>query len=163
MLIRIGYFYAHMQLIINRGGVSLSNELTTLTRQESDMITLLINGESITDIAKLIGVHRNTITKWMNKDYIKAEMGKRRQELTNQGNAIILKDLSTYINNIKALANDNSDKRVALAANQYLINRVYGSPTAIVDINNSEADNTATEVNKIEIALSKMKSNHWKK
>lgn len=163
MLIRIGYFYAHMQLIINRGGVSLSNELTTLTRQESDMITLLINGESITDIAKLIGVHRNTITKWMNKDYIKAEMGKRRQELTNQGNAIILKDLSTYINNIKALANDSSDKRVALAANQYLINRVYGSPTAIVDINNSEADNTATEVNKIEIALSKMKSNHWKK
>lgn len=143
--------------------MSLSNELTTLTRQESDMITLLINGESITDIAKLIGVHRNTITKWMNKDYIKAEMGKRRQELTNQGNAIILKDLSTYINNIKALANDSSDKRVALAANQYLINRVYGSPTAIVDINNSEADNTATEVNKIEIALSKMKSNHWKK
>lgn len=141
----------------------MSNELTTLTRQESDMITLLINGESITDIAKLIGVHRNTITKWMNKDYIKAEMGKRRQELTNQGNAIILKDLSTYINNIKALANDSSDKRVALAANQYLINRVYGSPTAIVDINNSEADNTATEVNKIEIALSKMKSNHWKK
>lgn len=163
MLIRIGYFYAHMQLIINRGGVSLSNELTTLTRQESDMINLLINGESITDIAKLIGVHRNTITKWMNKDYIKAEMGKRRQELTNQGNAIILKDLSTYINNIKALANDSSDKRVALAANQYLINRVYGSPTAIVDINNSEADNTATEVSKIEIALSKMKSNHWKK
>lgn len=152
-----------MQLIINRGGVSLSNELTTLTRQESDMINLLINGESITDIAKLIGVHRNTITKWMNKDYIKAEMGKRRQELTNQGNAIILKDLSTYINNIKALANDSSDKRVALAANQYLINRVYGSPTAIVDINNSEADNTATEVSKIEIALSKMKSNHWKK
>lgn len=99
----------------------------------------------------------------MNKDYIKAEMGKRRQELTNQGNAIILKDLSTYINNIKALANDSSDKRVALAANQYLINRVYGSPTAIVDINNSEADNTATEVSKIEIALSKMKSNHWKK
>lgn len=141
----------------------MSNELTTLTRQESDMINLLINGESITDIAKLIGVHRNTITKWMNKDYIKAEMGKRRQELTNQGNAIILKDLSTYINNIKALANDSSDKRVALAANQYLINRVYGSPTAIVDINNSEADNTATEVSKIEIALSKMKSNHWKK
>ena len=61
------------------------------------------------------------------------------------------------------MANDSSDKRVALAANQYLINRVYGSPTAIVDINNSEADNTATEVSKIEIALSKMKSNHWKK
>lgn len=138
----------------------MSNELTTLTtltRQESDMITLLINGESITDIAKLLGVHRNTIYNWLNKDYINAELGKRRQELTNQGNAVILKDLATYINNIKALANDSSDKRVALAANQYLINRVYGTPTAVVDVNDKDADNTSTEVNKIELAISKLK------
>ena len=137
--------------------------LQILTQEQSDMIIMLIQGESITDIANRLNRSRQCIYDWMKLDYVKAELDRRRRELTHQGNAVILKDLNTYINNIKALANDNSDKRVALAANQYLINRVYGSPTAIVDINNSEADNTATEVNKIEIALSKMKSNHWKK
>ena len=122
---------------------------------------MLINGESISDIAKKLGRSRQTIYDWLNKDFIKAELDKKRRELTNQGNAIILKDLSTYISNIKALANDPADKRVALAANQYLINRIYGTPTAIVDVK-GDADNTATEVNKIEIALSKMKTNHWK-
>lgn len=141
----------------------MSNLTAALTKAESDMISYLISGENITDIAKMLNVSRQTIYTWMNKDYVRAELDRRRQELTRQGNAVILRDLSTYINNIKALANDNSDKRVALAANQYLINRVYGTPTAIVDINNSEADNTATEVSKIEIALSKMKRNHWKK
>ena len=139
------------------------NQLQVLTAEQSNMITMLISGESITDIAKKLDRSRQTIYDWLNKDYIKAEVDRRRRELTHQGNAIILNDLNTYIRNIQALANDSSDKRVALAANQYLINRVYGNPTAIVDINNSDADNTATEVNKIEIALSKMKSNHWKK
>lgn len=44
-----------------------------------------------------------------------------------QGNSYIMKDLTTYIDNIKALANDKSDKRVALSANQYLLNRIYGN------------------------------------
>lgn len=137
--------------------------LQILTQEQSDMIVMIINGETITDVADRLNRSRQTIYDWLNKDYVKVELDKRRRELTHQGNSIILKDLTTYINNIKALANDDSDKRVALAANQYLINRVYGSPTAIVDINNNDADNTATEVSKIEIALSKMKSNHWKK
>lgn len=138
-----------------------TGQLPILSQQESDMIVMIIRGETITDIADRLGVNRKTIYNWLNKDYVKAELDKRKQELTHQGNSIILKDLTTYINNIKALANDNSDKRVALAANQYLINRVYGTPTNIVEVEN--ADNTTTEVNKIEIALSKMKSNHWKK
>lgn len=136
--------------------------LQILTQEQSDMIIMLIQGESITDIADRLGRSRQTIYDWLAKDYVKAEMDKRRRELTHQGNNIILKDISTYINNIKALANDSSDKRVALAANQYLINRIYGTPTNIVEVGDN-ADNTSTEVNKIEIALSKMKSNHWKK
>lgn len=110
-----------------------------LTQQQSDMVTMLINGENITDIAKKLKITRNTVYAWMKKDNIKAELDKRKQELARQGNQIILKDLNTYIGNIKELANDKSDKRVCLAANQYLINRVYGSPTSNVDINsNSE-------------------------
>lgn len=138
-----------------------NNNLEILTQEQNDMIIYLIQGENITDIAKKLNRSRQTIYDWMNKSYVKAELDRRRRELTHQGNNIILRDLTTYINNIKALANDNSDKRVALAANQYLINRIYGTPTAVVEMS-SDADNTTTEVNKIEIALSKLKMNHRK-
>lgn len=116
----------------------MSNLPEILTKSESEMINMLISGENITDIAKYLNVHRNTIYAWMNKDYVKAELGRRRRELTRQGNAIILRDLTTYINNIKALANDSSDKRTALAANQYLINRVYGNPKELLEIQENE-------------------------
>ena len=159
MLIRIGYFLCVTEKEVCEVA---TGQLPILSQQESDMIVMLIRGETITDIADRLGVNRKTIYNWLNKDYVKVELDKRKQELTHQGNNIILKDLTTYINNIKALANDPSDKRVALAANQYLINRIYGTPTNIVEVGDN-ADNTATEVNKIEIALSKMKSNHWKK
>ncbi|KEI94444.1 hypothetical protein N496_20140 (plasmid) [Clostridium botulinum A2B3 87] len=116
-----------------------------ITQQQSDMITMLIEGHSITDIAKKLNITRNTVYAWMKREYINAEMDKRKQELKNQGNQIILKDLSTYIGNIKELANDNSDKRVCLAANQYLLNRIYGNPTCTTEDNNNENNDNVNE------------------
>lgn len=135
----------------------MSNNIDVLTRQESDMITLLINGENVTDIAKILNVHRNTIYNWMNRDNVKAELGRRRQELTRQGNAIIVKDLSTYIRNIQALANDPSDKRTALAANQYLINRVYGNPKEQITTDNMDDPGTSVDMETLSIKLKRFK------
>jgi hypothetical protein len=127
-----------------------------LTIQQSDMITMLINGENITDIARKLNINRNTVYNWIKKENIKAELDRRKQELTNQGNQLIMKDLTTYIGNIKDLANDKSDKRVCLAANQYLINRIYGNPTNRLEVEDEEnTDNTdATE---LELQISKFK------
>ncbi|WP_330615189.1 helix-turn-helix domain-containing protein [Romboutsia sp. 1001285H_161024_C4] len=133
----------------------MSNLPDILTREQNDMITYIINGESITDIAKILNVNRKTIYNWLNKDYVKVELDKRRQELTRQGNAIILKDLATYIRNIQALANDPSDKRTALAANQYLINRIYGNPKDQIDVGQDNDDNKSEDVNILSIKLSK--------
>ncbi|NFH61187.1 helix-turn-helix domain-containing protein [Clostridium botulinum] len=125
-----------------------------ITQQQSDMITMLIEGHSITDIAKKLSITRNTVYAWMNKDNVKAELDKRKHELANQGNQIILKDLTTYIDNIKNLANDNSDKRVSLAANQYLLNRIYGNPTNVVE-DNKENNNDNIDINALEQELNK--------
>ncbi|NFI38784.1 helix-turn-helix domain-containing protein [Clostridium botulinum] len=127
-----------------------------LTVKQSDMITMLIEGHSITDIAKKLNVTRNTIYAWMNKDNVKVELDKRKRELATQGNQIILKDLTTYIDNIKNLANDRSDKRVSLAANQYLLNRIYGNPTSVVEENSNE-NNDNLDTNVLEEELNKFK------
>ncbi|NFG01756.1 helix-turn-helix domain-containing protein [Clostridium sporogenes] len=127
-----------------------------LTVKQSDMITMLIEGHSITDIAKKLNVTRNTIYAWMNKDNVKAELDRRKRELASQGNQMILKDLTTYIGNIKELANDNSDKRVSLAANQYLLNRIYGNPTSVVEDNTSDNNDNLND-NELEQELNKFK------
>lgn len=127
-----------------------------LTKDQEKLITMLIEGNRITDIAKKIGVSRQTIYSWKDNSEVKAELDRRKQDLANQGNQLILRDLTTYIDNVKDLANDKSDKRVCLAANQYLLNRIYGNPTAVLETNNEDTgDNVDT--NELEIQLNEFK------
>lgn len=120
------------------------------------MISMLIQGETIAGIARKVNVTRSTIYSWLSKDNIKAELNRRRQDIVNEGNNYILKDVRSYIDNIKELANDSSDKRVKLAANQYLMNRVYGSPASVIETYNDET-NTTVDENELERELEKFK------
>lgn len=119
-----------------------------LTKDQEKMITMLIEGERITDIAKKIGVSRQTIYSWMNKDDAKAELDQRRQDIKTQGNAYILKDVQTYIDEVKRIAKDSTDQRVKFSANKYLIDRTLGVPTATGD---EDMDNNSDSVNENEL------------
>lgn len=127
-----------------------------LNEKQEKMISMLIEGETIAGTARAINVTRSTIYSWLSKDNIKAELNKRRQEIVNQGNNYILKDVKSYIDKIKELAKDKSDKRTCLAANQYLMNRVYGNPTSVVESYNDEFDDTVNE-NELAEQLAKFK------
>ncbi|MBZ1008638.1 helix-turn-helix domain-containing protein, partial [Clostridioides difficile] len=117
----------------------------------------------VTETARIIGVNRKTIYNWMNKEHVRKEMDRRKQELTNQGNLMILKDLDSYINNIKELASDKSDKRVMLAANQYLINRIYGTPTSTVIQAEDNSVGMGMDATEIEAAIAKIRIRTSKK
>lgn len=127
-----------------------------ISQQQEDMISMILKGENITTIAKKINVTRSTIYSWLNKDFIKNEIDRRRKDIVNQGNNYILKDAKSYIDNIKALANDKSDKRVCLAANQYLLNRIYGNPTSVIE-SNGEDNGNILDTNELELELKKFK------
>ena len=128
-----------------------------LTRQQSDMINHLINGENITDIAAHLNVSRQTIYDWMKRETVKAELDRRRRDITRQATAIILSDITKNIRNIQALANDPSDKRTALAANQYLINRVFGNPKESLEIGADTEQDSGLDNESIMAKLSKLK------
>ena len=128
-----------------------------LTRQQSDMINYLINGENITDIAAHLNVSRQTIYDWMKREIVKAELDRRRRDITRQATAIILSDITKNIRNIQALANDPSDKRTALAANQYLINRVFGNPKESLEIGTDTEQDSGLDNESIMAKLSKLK------
>lgn len=128
-----------------------------LTRPQEEAITMYIEGNTISDIARSLKVTRNTIYNWLDKSEVKAELDRRKQCIATQGNQYILKDLKTYIDKIKELAKDKSDKRVCLSANQYLLNRIYGNPTAVVD-EESNTDNVSVNENELEEQLKRFKN-----
>jgi transposase-like protein len=116
-----------------------------LNEKQEKMISMIIQGETIAAIARSVNVTRSTIYSWLNKDNIKAELNRRRQDIVNEGNNYILKDVKSYIDKIKELAKDKSDKRTCLAANQYLLNRVYGNTTSVAETYSDETDNSIDE------------------
>lgn len=132
----------------------MTNEI--ITKQQENMISLLLNGENITDIAKKLHCSRQTIYDWLKRDDVKADVDRRRRDLINQGNQLIVNDLASYISNIKELANDKSDKRVCLAANQYLINRIYGNPASTVEVN-GDINDEDSNINQLELEITKFK------
>ena len=136
--------------------LSVKGGCSMLTRPQEEAITMYIEGNTISDIARSLKVTRNTIYNWLDKSEVKAELDRRKQCIATQGNQYILKDLKTYIDKIKELAKDKSDKRVCLTANQYLLNRIYGNPTAVVD-EESNTDNVSVNENELEEQLKKFK------
>ncbi|MFU0784552.1 helix-turn-helix domain-containing protein [Clostridium tyrobutyricum] len=119
-----------------------------LTKDQEKMITMLIEGERITDIARKIGVSRTSIYTWKDNDEVKAELNRRTQDIKNQGNAYILKDVQTYIDEVKRIAKSSTDQRVKFSANKYLIDRTLGVPTATGD---EDMDNNSDNVNENEL------------
>ena len=116
-----------------------------LTKQQSDLVNCLIEGDTVTEITNKLGVSRQTIYDWMKRDIVKAELDNRRREITRQATAMILKDVGKNIANIQALANDPTDKRTALAANQYLINRIFGNPKDQVEVGIDQKEDTGLD------------------
>ncbi|MDK2800577.1 MAG: hypothetical protein PWQ70_2196 [Clostridiales bacterium] len=114
-------------------------------RYKEQLIMLYISGESKTKIAEKLKVSRQTVYDWLEREDVKTELDKARRYLERQGNELILKDLKSYIDNVKELANQKDDKRTALAANQYLIDRIYGKTVGKLDITAEAKQSTPNE------------------
>lgn len=116
----------------------------TLNEKQIQAIELLVQGETISDVAKLIGVSRVTVSTWKNKDELfKVELDKRIQSLKDDVETQIMNNINPLTSKlIKIALKSNSDK-TSLDAIIYTLNRVLGTPTnKVQDISNdnSKAD-----------------------
>ena len=102
----------------------------TLSEKQVKAIDLIIKGETLSDVARLVGVSRQTVSFWKNSDELfKAELEKSIQGLKSQVNNRILDNMNPLLDRlIKIALKSNSDK-TALDAIVYAINRVCGTPT----------------------------------
>ncbi|MDB1939209.1 phBC6A51 family helix-turn-helix protein [Clostridium tertium] len=120
----------------------------TLNDKQIKAIELLVQGESISDVAKIIGASRTTVSTWKNKDELfKTELDKSLQALKSDVETQIMNNINPLTAKlIKIALKSNSDK-TSLDAIIYTLNRVLGTPTnKIHDINNDNSKNEIVDI-----------------
>ncbi|MDU8967460.1 MAG: phBC6A51 family helix-turn-helix protein [Clostridium sp.] len=120
----------------------------TLNDKQIKAIELLVQGESISDVAKIIGASRTTVSTWKNKDELfKAELDKSLQALKSDVETQIMNNINPLTAKlIKIALKSNSDK-TSLDAIIYTLNRVLGTPTnKIQDMNNDNSKNEMVDI-----------------
>ena len=101
----------------------------TLTEKQVRAIDLIIKGETLSDVARLVGVSRQTVSFWKNSDEVfKAELEKSIQGLKSQVNARILDNMTPLMDKLIKIALKSSSDKTSLDAIIYAL-RVCGTPT----------------------------------
>lgn len=115
-----------------------------ITKEQSEMIDYLIEGKSISEIAKILNKARTTIYAWLKLEQVNEELEDRKRELTRADRDKINSSVDMCINNLLELANFSNDQRVKMQANKYLLDRALGTPT----IAKEEDDNSSNKDDK---------------
>lgn len=108
-------------------------------------IELLISGENLMNVAKLVGVSRTSLYNWLDNVEFKAELDRRVQELRNQIDKKLLVNVEPLLDKLIKIALKSKSDKTSLDACIYAINRLAGTPTAKVeDVSNTEDSNNKT-------------------
>lgn len=108
-----------------------------ITKEQYDMIDMIIQGTSIAAIARKLNKSRTTLYLWLKLDEINKEMENRKTDMKNAAKDKIIINVDKCVNNILELANQAKDPRVKLQANKYLLDQAIGSPSATKEETNA--------------------------
>ncbi len=112
------------------------------------MIEYMITGEyTMQEIADLIGVARNTLYTWLDRDDVKKKMDERLQEIKTSASKQFDAKLDKAIDEYWKLATDpKTDKRTKQIALSYWIDRALGKPVARTEMTDStQQDNKVSD------------------
>ena len=116
-----------------------------LTQQQRECLEMLIVGtKTTTEIAKEIGVSRETVSKWKNRnEEFKRELDKRSRQfetgLIDEAESLLKRTLGQAVGNIIEIANNPKNKEeTRLKASQYLVDRVLGNTTTKIEQTNDD-------------------------
>jgi hypothetical protein len=115
-----------------------------LTKQQETVVAKISAGERIMDISRELDVPRSNIYYWLKHDEeFKAELHRIEQMTKLQAQQYVMYRLNTYLANIDRIANlTDGDVRTVQKANEYMVNRVLGNPTNIIETNSNDNSNS---------------------
>lgn len=120
-------------------------------KKEKALELILDNTCTDTDIAKIVGISRQTLYEWKNKEEFKAELTKRRQErnkrISDRGSDTLYNKYDMALNTI-ADSIVNGSPRNRLMAAIWWAEKIGGKPTVRheVEDNRANKDSIATDV-----------------
>lgn len=126
-----------------------------LNDKQLKAIEFILQGMSLTDIAKHIGVSRQAISKWRNNNEVfKAELDKQRRSLESHVNSRLLMNVEPLMDRLIDIALNSKNENTSLTAITYALNRLCGTPTAkiestVEDVTGNEAVDIKAMLNKL--------------
>jgi phage terminase small subunit len=103
-----------------------------LDRRKIQLVQLIIEGRTKTDIAKLIGISRDTVYEWLKDPNVQKLIKEGQQDLVDSGQNYLINRFKLYLDELDKVALTSEDARTKNSALQYLIDRVAGKvPTRI--------------------------------
>lgn len=120
---------------------------------------MIIEGNKITEIAKLLGASRQSIYNWLDDDEFKAELNKQRQEIKKQGQDKILSKFDIYLNKIHDIALNSPSDNVKLNALEFLVEHVLGKATSKIEQTTKE-DTKNNKQEDIDDLLKELEEDH---
>lgn len=110
-----------------------------LTKQQEAAAQLIADGElDKTDIAKTLGVSRQTLYHWLEKEYFRARVDTLRQEFESFGRELISSKFTWAVSGYIDLISSTRNDRVKAEGYRYIIDRKLGKPTNKVDLGMKE-------------------------
>lgn len=101
-----------------------------LTEKQNEMINMLIEGKTKSDIIRELKIARQTLYNWLGKDEIIAEIDKRRQKMCKDALADLKGDTKELLAEVKKLAYTADSEAIRLQALNSLLDRTLGKATS---------------------------------
>lgn len=117
-----------------------------LDERKIQLVTQLLSGENKTNVAKKIGVSRQTVYEWLQDPEVIEEMKNRREELIQAGNEKLSSRLDTYLEVLHGLATSSTDKRTQATCAMYLTDRILGKVPAAIEVPNNKNENVPKDI-----------------
>ncbi|MCI5630175.1 MAG: IS630 transposase-related protein [Clostridium sp.] len=132
--------------------------MNIITKEQSEMIDLILLGHSITDIAKnTLKLHPSTLYAWLHKDAVVAELEERRKALRKAARDKITGNVNKCLDNMLDLANNSSDTRIRFQANKYILDQAIGIPKALIESNDKDIKDKEKDTNTLKKEIDDIK------
>ena len=132
--------------------------MNIITKEQSEMIDLILLGHSIPDIAKnVLKLHPSTLYSWLHKDTVVAELEERRTALRKAARDKITGNVNKCLDNMLDLANNSSDTRIRFQANKYILDQAIGIPKALIESVSNGVEDKEKDVNTLKKEIENLK------
>ena len=122
-----------------------------LNEKQMQAIELIAKGETLTDVARIIGASRTSVSTWKNKNEVfKAELDKYVQGMKDGVDKRIMNNINPLIDRAIRIALKGKSDKTSLDAIIYLLNRVLGTPTnKTQEVTDTDKEHNTVDINSL--------------